>query len=258
MHTITIDDERFAVNALLRTLKKVVPDGTHEGVMHTEEFLQYIAENHVDVAFIDVDLYGTDGISLARQLSEKYPELNIIIYTGHPEYKPDALDLFVSGYLVKPVDEDDLRRALAHLRTPVRELRIQCFGYFEVFWGTDPVKFERKDSKEVFAYLIDKRGAEVSEDDLRCVLWSEDEDTAKKKNYIRNIIYDIRGTLARLGENDIIRNTRGFYSVNTARLSCDYYDYLGGREVVSARLGEYMEQYSAWSHYTKQRLFDGG
>ena len=255
MHTITVDDEQLAVNSLIRILKLVDPDGRHEGTIHAEQFLNYVAEHDVDIAFIDIDLYGTDGIRLTRRVSEMKPELNIVFYTGHPEFKPEALDLFASGYLVKPVTKADVERVISHLRYPIRKVRVQCFGFFEVLVNEQPLKFARKDSKEVFAYLIDRRGAEVSDEALRCLLWSEDEDTDKKKAYIRNIIYDIRNTFAALGIDDIIRSRQGYYCVNTQKLRCDYFDYLNGMQVRTAALHEYMEQFSSWAEETKQALF---
>ena len=255
MKTIILDDEQLAIQSLTRLLRRIDPDGSHEGVRYAKDFLRYIEENAVDVAFVDVDLYDTDGITLTRQLANIRPELNVVIYTGHPEFKADAMDLFVSGYLVKPASEEDLRRVLSHLRYPLKPVRVQCFGHFEVYVGNHPLKFERKDSKEVFAYLIDRRGAEVSDDELRYLLWSEEEDTDKKRNYIHNIIYDIRNTFAACGIREIINSRRGFYSVDTASLRCDYFDYLEGKDVPTAKLCEYMEQFSAWSAATKRKLF---
>ena len=255
MQTITVDDERFARTALIRLLTKIDPEGIHEGVQNADELLAYVKEHDVEIAFVDVDMYGMDGITLTKELAVIKPDLNVIIYTGHPEFKADALDLYVSGYIVKPVSEEILVDAIDHLRYPIRQLKVQCFGPFEVFYGGQPVKFERKDSKEVLAYLIHKRGAEVSEEELRYLIWTEKEDTPKKKNYIRNIIYDIRTVFSRYGISDVINNSHGCYSVNVNKLKCDYYDYLDGKDISTSSLGEYMEQFSSWSGATKFKLF---
>ena len=159
------------------------------------------------------------------------------------------------GYLVKPVSEEDIRTAITKVRTPVRELRVQCFGYFEVFHGTSPVKFDRRDSKEILAFLIDKRGAEVSEEELRLIIFKEDDDGDEKRTYIRSIIYDIRKSLGKYGvPKEIILNSKGAYSIDTSLLRCDFYDYLDGMNVPSARLGQYMEQYP-WAAGVRYRLF---
>ena len=254
MHTITVDDEQLAIRALQRMLRRIDPEGVHEGVLYADDFLRYVEEHQPDIAFIDVDLAGTNGLRLTERLSEIAPELNVILYTGHPEFKAEALDSFVSGYLVKPVTQPDLEKVIAHLRHPVRCIRVQCFGHFEVFVNDIPLKFERKGSKEVLAFLIDRRGAEVSDEEIRALLW-EDGEIASKKNYIHNIIYDIRNTFAALGIEDVIISRHGYYNINTGKLRCDYYDYLAGKPVRTAQLREYMEQYANWSCKTKAVLF---
>lgn len=255
MKTITVDDEQIAVNSLLRILRTVDPDGQHDGVIRADDFLSYINSNHVDIAFVDVDLHEANGIALTRKLAKTHPKLNIVLYTGHPEFKPEAMDLFVSGYLVKPATKAALEEVLAHLRFPVRDVRVQCFGFFEVFVGGKPMKFGRKDSKEVFAYLVDRRGVAVSDDTIRYLLWSEEDDNEKKRTYVRNIIYDIRNAFSAAGIDDIIISQQGFYSLNTEKIRCDYYDWLNGKNVPAAKLREYMEQFSSWSVMTKNAIF---
>ena len=258
MKTVTLDDESLAVSSLLRQLKKIDPNGSHEGFVKLEDLMDYIHGHRVDIAFVDIDLTSAlNGIDLTRHLSESYPDMNIIIYSGHaePEYKAEALELYVSGYLVKPVTEEELRQALTKLRVPVKELRVQCFGHFEVFFGGEAVRFDRKYSKEVFAYLIDKRGAEVPEEELRGIVWSDSEGGDEKRSYIRNIIYDIRKTLVKCGvPKEFITTSKGHYGIDRSMISCDYYDYLDGKDVRAAKLGQYMEQYD-WAAPVRERLF---
>ena len=258
MITVTFDDEQLAVNSLIRKLKKIDPNGIHEGFVKLPDFMEYADNNHIDILFLDIDLgYSLNGLELIKHIHEKYGNMNIIIYTGHsdPDYKVSALDNYVSAYLVKPVSDEELETAISRVRIPIRELHVQCFGYFEVFYGTQPVRFERKDSKEVLAYLIDKRGAEVSEERIRYLLFNEENDGEEKRTYTRNIIYDIRKTLDKYGvPKDIITNSKGAYSINMSMLRCDYYDYLNGKTVPSAKLKQYMEQY-IWAEGVRKELF---
>ena len=68
--------------------------------------------------------------------------------TAYSEYALDAFRLFVSGYVLKPFSDDDLRAVLNNLRTPVTSaqnklLEIICFGNFEVLTDGKPMKFKR-------------------------------------------------------------------------------------------------------------------
>ena len=93
------------------------------------------------------------------------------------------------------------------------------------------------------------------EDMIRYLLWSEEEDSDKKRTYVRNIIYDIRSTFSAAGIEDVVISRQGNYCVNTQKIRCDYYDWLDGKPVRTAMLHEYMEQFSSWSAATKQAIF---
>jgi two-component SAPR family response regulator len=60
-------------------------------------------------------------------------------------------------------------------------LRVQCFGNFEVFWKGKPLLFARRQTKELFAYLVDRKGASCTMGEIGCALW-EDSATAKNRS----------------------------------------------------------------------------
>jgi len=63
-----------------------------------------------DVAVLDIDLPGLDGISAAAQLHQQLPGCRVLILTvlGHPGQLRDALDAHVSGFMVKDAPSDQL------------------------------------------------------------------------------------------------------------------------------------------------------
>ena len=58
------------------------------------------------------------------------------------------------------------------------------------------IKFKRSKSKELIAYLIDRKGVSVSLNELYAVLWEKDYVDESTKSQLRNIISDIRQTLS--------------------------------------------------------------
>jgi two-component system, NarL family, response regulator DesR len=67
-------------------------------------------ERHPDVALLDIDLPGTDGLTAAAELRERLPTCRVLILTGlaRPENLGRALAAGVSGFLVKDGPADDL------------------------------------------------------------------------------------------------------------------------------------------------------
>ena len=84
--------------------------------------LDYAGNNHVDVAFLDIETFGESGVKLAEQLLAVNPGTNIIFLAGHPAYTVEALRLHCSGYIFKPLTSDKIRAEVAHLRFPLQGL----------------------------------------------------------------------------------------------------------------------------------------
>jgi two-component system response regulator DesR len=63
-----------------------------------------------NVAVLDIDLPGLDGISAAAQLHQRLPGCRVLILTvlGHPGQLRAALDAHVSGFMVKDAPSDQL------------------------------------------------------------------------------------------------------------------------------------------------------
>lgn len=67
-----------------------------------------------DIVITDIRMSGMDGLMLGKYVSEHHPETKVIILSSYSEYSymQTAIDIKVSAYLLKPVDEDKLIKAL--------------------------------------------------------------------------------------------------------------------------------------------------
>lgn len=70
------------------------------------------AQPRADIAFLDVEMPGTDGIQVGARLKEQNPCIKIFIVTSYPDYLDDAMQFQVFRYLSKPIDKDRLFRNL--------------------------------------------------------------------------------------------------------------------------------------------------
>ena len=249
MRTVTIDDRRSVVNIMLRILNDLDPQGDHFGTTDPDEVLEKIREKSPDVIFSDVEMPKMNGIELAKKIQEIDPESNIVFITAYQEYMSEAFDMYASGYLLKPIDELQVRRALDHLRyrksdTIKPQVRVQCFGNFEVFVNNAPMFFHRSKSKELFAYLIDRKGAACTNDMIIGNLWGDKPLTESLKSLQRTVVSEMIRDFENKGVNDIIIKSKNGISVNLDLVDCDYYRYLASDEKAINRFkGEYMTQY---------------
>ena len=242
MNVIVVDDERIVLSAETVVVKRALPDAEVYSFQKVNDVLEFAEKNSVSIAFLDINIKGITGVQLAQKLQEYNPKINIIFCTGYSEYSLDAHDLYCSAYLMKPINDEKLKKALDNLRYPLpemtKDLRVKCFGNFEVYKDGVPVKFKHKRTKELFAYLIDRYGATVSTKEMAAALY---EDTNKESN-IRNLRSDLNNTFEHLGISDLLVHSGGDVGVNVEKIDCDYYDYLDGKKELFH--GEYMSQYS--------------
>ncbi len=255
MRVIAVDDEQIILDDFVEMLKGMGEVSTVEGFTSCDKALKYISENEVDGAFLDIHMRGMDGITLAKRAKVIRPSLNIIFLTAYPEYSLDAMKIHASGYLVKPAIEEDVRRELRDLRVPPvpeggSRLKVNCFGNFEVYIDTYPCPFKYIKTKELFAYLVDRRGAFCSNGEILATLWEDKEVTISLENYLRNLISDLRQVLKENKLEDVINKKKGMIRIVPELIECDYYRWIEGDPVaINAFAGEYMSQYS-WAEAT--------
>lgn len=254
MKLLVVDDEMIALRGMVRLLSGMYPDAQIISASGAQDAIAVFMTD-IDVAFLDVELPGMTGIELGQKLLEKKKNLNIIYVTAYSEFALDAYKLHASGYLTKPVDENQIIREMENLRYELQQelpkLKIRCFGNFEIFLNGKPAHFSRSRAKEVFAYLVDRKGASVTLEELSEAFWGEESDLEKNKTNLQAMIKSLRKTLDENGMKDVLVCRRNSYAVDTAMVDCDYYRYLkGGGEEQKLFSGEYMSQY----HWAKRTL----
>ena len=226
MRILLVDDEPLQLLRLTEAVKKTLP-ADNVFLSYSNPVLAWEENNEtpVDIAFLDIDMPVLNGILLAKKLKTVNPQVNVIFVTAYNEYALDAYKLHASGYVTKPVNLEKIREELDGLRYPVemkstKKLQVKCFGNFEVFAGGVPVKFSRKKSKELFAYLIDREGAAVNVNELNAILWEED-----KRSYFRNLIADIQASLKTVGAEEVFIKRRNECFIDPTKIDCDAYEY---------------------------------
>ena len=119
MKVLVLDDKILLVKDIIRDVKKVVSGAECVGFHRAPYALEYARKNPVDVALLDIDMPNMNGISVAQNLLSFHPRANIIFVAGYPEYALDSYKVSASDFLVKPLDDEELRAAFSRLRHPV-------------------------------------------------------------------------------------------------------------------------------------------
>ena len=250
MFAIAVDDEALMLGALVAAIE-ASPDITAVAKFSDcEEALGFIRSNAVDIAFLDINMRGMGGLALAEKIIAARPDCKIVFCTGYEEYAISAFKLHASGYLMKPISAEDVQVEIDNIKgIKQREklLVVKCFGNFEVYAQDKKLVFKRVKTKELFAFLVDRKGAGMTAKEICAVLFPEDMDDVKNSAYLRQLVLDLKSTLKAVGAENVFCHEKPYYRVDVGLIECDYLTYLetGKPEF----LGEYMMQYS-WAEDT--------
>ncbi len=120
IRTIIIDDEPSAVNVLRLLLQKKCSEDVE--IIATAcapmEGKKMIDEHKPDLVFLDIEMPGMTGIDLLRSIAD--PNLRVIFVTAFDAYAVEAFRLGVIDYLLKPVEADDVIRAVNKIKNDIQ------------------------------------------------------------------------------------------------------------------------------------------
>ena len=131
MNIIILDNHKLIITEIRRQVLSVLQSAECVCFTKQREAIEYVKKHRVDVALLDVDMPGLNGIEVAELMCQINPRLNIIFVTGYPEYALQAFTVPVSDFIVKPVSEDALRASFQKLRFPFEET-VDSFQYDDV------------------------------------------------------------------------------------------------------------------------------
>ena len=250
MLIFVLDDEPAALRASKKAVREAVPGAEVLSFTLPAAALEEARaqEMRPDIAFIDIEMPGMTGLEFAVRLKTFSPDTRIIFATAYSQYAGEAMKMNAHGYIMKPLEADDVREELGGFpEVPASDegkLRVRCFGRFDVFWHGAPLIFARTLTLELFAYLVYRECELCTREDIIWTLWKEDDDLKAARNRLRVLLYDMSSGLRRVGmENALIREKQRI-GLRRECLDCDYYRMLeGDPAAVNAYRGTFMEPY---------------
>lgn len=120
MKAIIIDDEkkgREILKSLIENYCKevqIIAQATN-----AKEGYDLIQEYHPDVVFLDIEMPNGDGFSLLERFDKI--GFHIVFTTAFDDYAIKAIKFHALDYLLKPIDIDELRVAVSHIKKALEE-----------------------------------------------------------------------------------------------------------------------------------------
>lgn len=120
---LLLADDQALVRGALAALLGLEPDlEVVAEVERGDEVIDAVRRHDVDVALLDIEMPGMNGIEVAAQLTAAAPSVRTLIVTtfGRPGYLRRAMDAGASGFVVKDTPAPELADAVRRVTTGLR------------------------------------------------------------------------------------------------------------------------------------------
>ena len=116
MKAVIIEDERIAADLLRNLVCQLDEDIDVVAMLQTvEDSVEWLNNNqHPDIMFVDIHLADGSSFSIFEKTNVNCP---IVFTTAYDEYALKAFEVNSIDYLLKPINKDDLQRALNKYRS---------------------------------------------------------------------------------------------------------------------------------------------
>ena len=115
MIRVLVAEDQSMVRGALRALLELEEDiSVVAEVGRGDEVLAAAREHRPDVALLDIEMPGRDGIEAARELAAELPAVRAVVLTtfGRPGFLRRAMEVGAAGFLVKDAPVAELARAI--------------------------------------------------------------------------------------------------------------------------------------------------
>ena len=112
LRAMIVDDEAPARSELRFLLEQTGKIGTISEASSVRSAIEMLMESRVDVIFLDIHMPGASGLQLAEALHKLNNPPAIVFVTAYSNYGVEAFDVDATDYLMKPVEEERLNRAI--------------------------------------------------------------------------------------------------------------------------------------------------
>ena len=234
MNVIIIEDEKPSARRLQRMLAKLNVEANT--MLHSvEESIDWFENNsHPDLIFLDIQL--SDGLSF--EIFDTIDIRSAVIFTtAYDEYALQAFKLNSIDYLLKPIDEDELEKAVNKYQERLPKQQSVTLDFNDIKnLLVNPIE---REYKKRFSVKVGQHLKLINIDDIEC-FYSENKGTYLHTTEGRNYLLDssLEHLEAELEPHTFFRINRKFFvNINAIK---DIISYTNSR--LQIKLNSYNEQ----------------
>ena len=258
MHVIYVDDEKPALDNFRLTVADFTEIDSLELFQNGDDAVEWMKKHAADVAFLDMEMPGGNGITLAKRLKAVNENLRVVFVTAYSQFALDAFGVDAIGYILKPYTKQEvhkeLRKAAMVRPLPSKRVVIDTMPNFVVSVDGNVLTLGRTKPEELLALLVDHGEAGVTVGEAIACLWPERTNDDNTQSLYRVTFKRLMDALKEAGIDDIIVSEGRKKYIRMDQVECDLYRILSGdADAVKRYTGEYLREYS-WAEVRNAQL----
>ena len=115
MKAVLIDDNAVCLETEAIIIQDIDEIDELHSFQYAADLLDYMSTTPVDIAFLDIIMDDSDGISLAMEIKKMQPDCKIVFISSSRDFALEAFQVYASGYLLKPVTKDEIINVLNNI-----------------------------------------------------------------------------------------------------------------------------------------------
>lgn len=230
--SIIVDDEQFTLEEIRDTIKDFDEVDVVEATTDYNKALEIVKKYDIQLAFLDIEMQGINGISLAEKMIEINPSIEVVFITAYDNYAYDAFEANAIDYVLKPIRAERLEKTLKKILKIIKTepeikkstLKVRFFKKFRVFNEVESVRWRTTKDGELLAYLLENVGIPIHKEKIIDKLWAD----VELKNaliYLQSSIYRIRKLFSKYGYEDTIKYANNSYIIKDINIDCDLWSF---------------------------------
>lgn len=230
---LIVDDEESTleeIKEIIGSLKEIEVVATASNAI---DALKIIKEKDIQIVFLDINMPGMNGITLAEKITEYENNIEIVFITAYNQYALKAFEVNAIDYILKPIRRERVEKTLKKILKVIKgynddlkksSFKIQSFKKIEVYLDGKSIKWRTLKDAELFAYFVQNVGVSLHKEKIIYDLW-EDIDLKNALIYLQSSVYRIRKILNDNGYNDSIIYANNCYTLEYIDVDCDLWTF---------------------------------
>lgn len=132
---LIVDDQNFVRKMLQYSLSSVADFEIVGTANSGSEAIAQIEQLRPDIALVDIEMPGMNGLEMTRTISEQYPQTKVLVISIHDDenYIRDSLQAGAKGYLLKNTPPEELAHAIRFVHLGYLQLGPGLFEKLEEY-----------------------------------------------------------------------------------------------------------------------------